>query len=239
MCNKLVINKGKLDKLSITKVKDWSVYFTYENKKYMLHEDSEGYYVYWNLYERIFDKDNNLIKVKFIASCDFMESIHDVIKYYRHKIVYKHIDKEYFVSQLSELCECVEVIDDNFEVIEPTEKDRVYKGWEIIKMISEGILGKSEEDWIYNVNDGSYYNAHDIITDTELITVEELIKDKFKVCKVLTKDEVIKEIRKGTIENMITFGYGNSYFEISYKNVTNDTLTKMNMDIDKWIVVYK
>ena len=32
MCNKLVINKGKLDKLSITKVKDWSVYFTYENK---------------------------------------------------------------------------------------------------------------------------------------------------------------------------------------------------------------
>ena len=59
------------------------------------------------------------------------------------------------------------------------------------------------------------------------------------MCKVLTRDEVIKEIRKGTIESMITFGYGNSYFEISYKNVTNDTLTKMNMDIDKWIVVYK
>ena len=239
MCNKLVINKGKLDKLSITKVKDWSVYFTYENKKYMLHEDSEGYYGYWNLYERIFDKDNNLIKVEFIASCDFMESIHDVIKYYRHKIVYKHIDKEYFVSQLNELCDCVEVIDDNFEVIEPTEKDRVYKGWEIIKMISEGILGKSEEDWIYNVNDGSYYNVHDIITDTELITVEELIKDKFKVCKVLTRDEVIKEIRKGTIESIITLDYINGYLGISYKNVTNDTLTKMDMNVDKWIVVYK
>lgn len=239
MCNKLVINKGKLDKLSITKIKDWSIYFTYEDKRYMLHEDSEGYYGYWNLYERIFDKDNNLIKVEFIASCDFMESVNDVIKYYRHKIVYKHIDKEYFVSQLNELCECVEVIDDNFEVIEPTEKDRVYNGWEIIKMISEGKLGKNEEDWIYNVNDGSYYNTHDIITDTELITVEELIKDKFKVCKVLTIDEVVKEIRKGTIESIITLDYINGYLGISYKNVTNDTLTKMNMDIDKWIVVYK
>lgn len=239
MCNKLVINKGKLDKLSITKIKDWSIYFTYEDKRYMLHEDSEGYYGYWNLYERIFDKDNNLIKVEFIASCDFMESVRDVIKYYRYKIVYKHIDKEYFVSQLNELCDCVEVIDNNFEVIEPTEKDKVYNGWEIIKMISEGVLGKSEEECIYNISNETYCNVYDIMTDMNEITLAELIKDKFKVCKVLTREEVIKEIRKGVIESIIALDCINGYLGIGYRNVTNDTLTTMNMDIDKWIVVYK
>lgn len=100
--NKLIISD--LSKLKITKIKSWAIYFTYNNKHYMLKEIGECYYHDFSLYERVID-DNGFIKeVNWL--CDgSIESIDECIRYrnnkhYRICRANKHIDKEYFVEQL-------------------------------------------------------------------------------------------------------------------------------------------
>lgn len=39
-------------KLRITKIKNWAIYFTYDNEKYLLHESSEDYETATTLYKR-------------------------------------------------------------------------------------------------------------------------------------------------------------------------------------------
>ena len=134
---------------------------------------------------------------------------------------------------------------DNFDVYEPSlDKSRVYKGWEIIKMINDNVLGNG--DIIYNcylgtcnvILYGSILYCFECCVD--YISNWELINNNFKICKVLSRDETIKEIRKGVIEAIVNLdSIGGCDAEISYKNVTNDTLTKMDMNVDRWVVVYK
>lgn len=100
--NKLIFSD--LSKLKITKIKSWAIYFTYNNKHYMLKEIGECYYHDFSLYERVID-DNGFIKeVNWL--CDgSIESIDECIRYrnnkhYRICRTNKHIDKKYFVEQL-------------------------------------------------------------------------------------------------------------------------------------------
>ena len=67
----------------------------------MLHEDSEGYYGYWRLYKRILNNNGSVVKNECMCEVECMDSVHDVIKYNRN-LIYKHIDKEYFVDKLVE-----------------------------------------------------------------------------------------------------------------------------------------
>ena len=103
-----------LDKLQITKIKPFALYFTYDGERYMLHESSDGYYGYIALYKRILNKYGSAIKVEYLSAGHYgLDSVYDVIRPIQLKSssiiklgiklgCYKLIDKEYFVRKLTE-----------------------------------------------------------------------------------------------------------------------------------------
>lgn len=113
MDNKLTITADKdLDKLKITKVKPWCIYFTYDNRYYMLHEEDEYGDEYESevvLYERFLNNHGNVIKCKPLASCVKPLNIKEFINKLKivnhdgscgYNIIYSKIDKIHFVNGL-------------------------------------------------------------------------------------------------------------------------------------------
>lgn len=98
------INVTDLSLLEITKVKDWAINFDYDGKHYLLHGSSElGEGSWQELYERILNQNGhyklNHIKNKLYAD-EYV--VNDYIKRQKGKtIVYRNIDKEYFVYKLT------------------------------------------------------------------------------------------------------------------------------------------
>ena len=105
-----------LDKLQITKIKLFTIYFTYDNERYMLHEgSSDGYYGYIELYKRVLNKHGSVIRVEYLNAGHYgLDSVYEVIRPIQllstPSIIklgiklgcYKLIDKEYFVRKLTE-----------------------------------------------------------------------------------------------------------------------------------------
>lgn len=104
-----------LDKLQITKIRPFALYFTYDGERYMLHRDESDYYGYIALYKRILNKHGSVIKVQWITAGHYgLDYIDEIIKPIQLKSspstiklgiklgCYKLIDKEYFVKKLVE-----------------------------------------------------------------------------------------------------------------------------------------
>ena len=93
-----------LSLLKITKVKDWAICFDYDGRHFLIHGTSElGEGSGQDFYERILD-ENGHYELKHIKSKWFEDEYvaHDYIKRQNGKtIVYKNIDKEYFVYKLT------------------------------------------------------------------------------------------------------------------------------------------
>lgn len=102
-----------LGKLKITKVKPWCIYFTYDNKYYMLHEEDEYGDEYESevvLYERFLNNHGNVIKCKPLSSCNRLLNIKEFIDKFKivnhidgswsYNIIYSKIDKIHFVNGL-------------------------------------------------------------------------------------------------------------------------------------------
>lgn len=111
-----ILNITDLDKLTITKVKSFAIYFTYDNERYMLHEEIDGYYGYMEICKRILNEHGSVVKVEYLdtITADYnLKSIYQVIRPIKLKQStsilklgiklgnYKLIDKEYFVRQLT------------------------------------------------------------------------------------------------------------------------------------------
>lgn len=57
-----------INKLKITKVKTWAIYFTYDNDRYILHESSEDYETFTTLYKKEPLNDSGKFKLKWICN---------------------------------------------------------------------------------------------------------------------------------------------------------------------------
>lgn len=92
-----------LNKLKITKVKRWAIYFTYDNERYLLHGTSDCGESGVTLYKR--NWNGTKFKLERIASDWGDENVeYEYIKSIprnTNTLVYAHIDKEYFVKKLS------------------------------------------------------------------------------------------------------------------------------------------
>ena len=78
-----ILNITDLNKLTITKVKPYAVYFTYDNEKYMLHENSELYYGYIEICKRILNEHGSVVRVEYLdtVSADYgLESLCQIIR---------------------------------------------------------------------------------------------------------------------------------------------------------------
>ena len=111
-----ILNITDLNKLTITKVKPYAVYFTYDNEKYMLHENSELYYGYIEICKRILNEHGSVVRVEYLdtVSADYgLESLCQIIRPIQLKQTssiiklgiklgnYKLIDKDFFVRKLT------------------------------------------------------------------------------------------------------------------------------------------
>lgn len=97
-----MINITDLSLLKITRVRPWAILFDYGDKHYLIHGSYEmGEGSWQELYERELDANGkyNLIRLKMVNGDDDVR--HDYIKKQRgNTVVYKNIDKEYFVYKL-------------------------------------------------------------------------------------------------------------------------------------------
>lgn len=100
--NRLVISD--LDKLKITKVKYYAIYFSYGDRYYILKEDNDCYYSDYDLFQRVIYNNGYIKEVKYLCSGSIgcMEECirHKGRNCFRLHGANKHIDKEYFVEQL-------------------------------------------------------------------------------------------------------------------------------------------
>lgn len=92
-----------LSLLKITKVKPWSICFDYDGKHYLIHGNYElGEGSWQTLYERELDA-NGKYTLNFIKHCNHGPDnvSRDYIKRQNgNTIVYRNIDKEYFIGKL-------------------------------------------------------------------------------------------------------------------------------------------
>lgn len=104
MENTVMLNITDLNSLEITKVKPWEILFKYDNKHYLLHvSQEEGERATQELYERTLNKYGNyqlnMVNSKYPAESNLEK------QYIKNQkgdtIVYKLIDKKYFVFQLT------------------------------------------------------------------------------------------------------------------------------------------
>ncbi len=88
------------DRLEITKVKPWAVYFTYDNDKYLLHGSTEDYESHIRLYKRIWNGKKYALECisGFLATDEDVE--YRFVKYKCKGKVYSQIDKSKFVALL-------------------------------------------------------------------------------------------------------------------------------------------
>jgi hypothetical protein len=120
-----------LSLLKINKVKDWAVYFTYDNEKYLLHGSSDGGDYSMTLYLRIPIGSDGKYKLESITgkytSSDYVSDYINVNKLGKGKnktIHYCDIDKEYFVKQLTKEGFVTGVLDEKVDAIKLKNKVR-------------------------------------------------------------------------------------------------------------------
>lgn len=172
---KLHITEKDLNKLKITKVKPWSIYFDYDDKHYMIHESGVGGRYSTSLYERIFDKFGNVLEcrnifcadncldiAKFIGNNFKYNSTHDSIN-----ITYNQINKFQFVDALYEYGFCDNYIHHNkLKCPKALNKDKK----EVLKKFCGSVsypisLNKIYEEYKYNNLDNESINKN----NTELV----------------------------------------------------------------------
>lgn len=93
-----------LNKLKITKVKNWAIYFNYDNEKYLLHGSGEcGEYTY-TLFKRvhIFNDKYELKAIFSDRSTDDYVANEFIKESKKNTLVYDQIDKKYFIDKLVE-----------------------------------------------------------------------------------------------------------------------------------------
>lgn len=117
--------------LKIDKVKDWAVYFTYDNNKYLLHGSSDGGDYSMTLYLRVPIGSDGKYKLEAITgkytSSDYVSDYIKVNKVGNGKsrtIHYCDIDKEFFVKQLTVNGFASGVLDEKIDVIKLKNKTR-------------------------------------------------------------------------------------------------------------------
>ena len=88
-----------LSLLKITKVKDWAIFFDYDDKHYLLHENNSGE-TYHELYERKLNKYGGY-KLEYISSKISNNSLIGEYIRKRKPIVYSQINKELFIYYLT------------------------------------------------------------------------------------------------------------------------------------------
>lgn len=98
------LNITDLDKLKITKVKPWVVYFTYDGQRYFLHDDSDEDRS-TGLYKK---NDRNIELIGAAITLSFpshfirvKKNIKEPKGYPTLNVVHNQIDKEYFVKRLT------------------------------------------------------------------------------------------------------------------------------------------
>ena len=96
----IMLNIKDINLLKITKVKPWTIYFNYNNTKYLLHGATEDYESSVALYERKWNgKKYDLEYISGYLSCsDNVEN--EFITYVGKGKIYSQIDKKRFVSLL-------------------------------------------------------------------------------------------------------------------------------------------
>lgn len=144
---KLVINDLSL--LKIDKVKEWAVYFTYDNEKYLLHGSSDGGDYSMTLYLRI--PLNNYGKYKLepiFGKWTYTDYVSKYIKINKigtgknKTINYCDIDKEFFVKQLTNDEFVSGILDEKVDLIKvknQTRQDEIKKLREQIMKIEKQI----------------------------------------------------------------------------------------------------
>lgn len=99
---KLIITD--LSKLKITKVKNWAIYFNYDNEKYLLHGCRDGGEYGYTLFKRV-QLNKNEYALEYMNGCisfdDFVRG-RFLKEYNKYPLIYSHIDKKYFVNKLVE-----------------------------------------------------------------------------------------------------------------------------------------
>lgn len=97
------LNITDLNLLKITRVRNWSISFDYDNKHYLLHGTSELDGGSWSeLFEKTYDEKGkyHLEQIGATRSSEYV--INDYLKKQKGKtIVYSQIDKEFFAFQLT------------------------------------------------------------------------------------------------------------------------------------------
>lgn len=141
-----IIDIQDLSLLKITRVRNWSICFDYDNKHYLIHGKSEAGEGSWQeLYERELD-EHGKYELTFIANKygdDYVTN--DFIKNQRGKtIVYALIDKNFFAYKLTKRGFAAgifesEVARQNDEILKLRSELNTYedKCREIRKMINE------------------------------------------------------------------------------------------------------
>lgn len=117
--------------LKIDKLKDWAVYFTYGNERYLLHGSSDGGDYSMTLYLRVPIGEDGKFKLEPIqGKYTSNDSVSDYIKVNKlgkgksKTIHYSEIDKEFFVKQLTVNGFVSGVLDEKINVIKLKNKTR-------------------------------------------------------------------------------------------------------------------
>ena len=120
-----------LSLLKITKVKDWAIYFTYDNERYLLHGSSDGGDYSMTLYLRVPISSDGKYKLEPLqgkyTSSDFVSGyikVNTIGKGKSTTIHYSEIDKEFFVKQLTVNGFVSGVLDEKIDVIKIKNKTR-------------------------------------------------------------------------------------------------------------------
>jgi hypothetical protein len=120
-----------LSLLKIDKIKDWAIYFTYDNEKYLLHGSSDGGDSSMTLYLRVPIGSDGKYKLEPIhskwASSDYVSNYIKVNKIGNGKsktIHYSEIDKEFFIKQLTNEGFVSGILDKKVDAIKIKNKSR-------------------------------------------------------------------------------------------------------------------
>ncbi len=133
------INITDINLLQITRVRNWSISFDYDNKHYLLHGTSElGEGSWAELFEKTYD-ENGKYHLNYMGNAHSSEYVvNDYIPKQKGKtIVYSQIDKEFFAFQLTYRKLATGIMENKVKEIEKKQKRIKNKIESYEKKISE------------------------------------------------------------------------------------------------------